>query len=146
MTSVVRLDRAHHLERLFLCVGQALDAGDVAPLIGTIAAQRLHVLAALHLPDLDGSIIAAASEEATVGTGAQGLYRSFVPLSRQAALPVLRIPPAESAITARADQAFAVRAPGNAKDQFVGVIKRANPLPALGIPNQQLIAAMSPAA
>ena len=94
-------DRA--ISRMFLGISQALDTGDVEPFIRAIAAQRLHVFAALHLPDLDGSIVPAAGEEATVRTGSQRLYRSFVPLSRQDALPVLRIPPAEHAITARAD-------------------------------------------
>ncbi len=103
MASVVLLDRPHHLERQFLCLGQAFDTSDVEPFIWAVAAQGRYMFARVHLPNLDRSIVPTAGKEATVGTGAQGLHRSFVPLSRQEALATARIPPAERAITARAD-------------------------------------------
>ncbi len=86
LTNICLLNRPHHPQRQLLCVGQALDAGDVEPLIWAIAAQRLHIFTAVQPPNLDGSIVPAASEETTIRTGSQRLYRSFVPLARQDAL------------------------------------------------------------
>jgi hypothetical protein len=82
------LDGAHHLERQFLSLRQAFDAGNVESFVWTVAAQRSHVFTVLQLPKLYRSIIAAASEKATVRTGAQGLDRSLMSLARPDALSV----------------------------------------------------------
>ena len=68
-TMACLLDCAHHLERQFLRVRQTLDVGDVEPFIRAVAAQGRYMIAVLHLPNLDGSIIPATGEVATVRTG-----------------------------------------------------------------------------
>src|SRR5690242_5453655 len=52
----------------FLCLGHALDACDIEPLVGTVTAQRLQGFSAVQIPDPDRPIIPATSQQATIGT------------------------------------------------------------------------------
>jgi len=81
LANICLLNRAHHPQRQLLRVRQSLDTRDIEPLVGTVAPQGRYILAACEVPNPDRPIIPAAGEEATVRTGAQRLYRSFVPVS-----------------------------------------------------------------
>lgn len=67
------LHRPHQLQRQFLAVGQALDAGDVEAFVGAVAAQGGDGVAGLYLPDLDRAVVAATGEEAAVRAGPRRL-------------------------------------------------------------------------
>src|SRR6266702_1801655 len=78
-----------------LGLGQASDARDSEPLVGPVAAQRAQMLAMLELPEMDGSVIAATGQLATIGTHFDRVYRSLMRLSHSQALPAGHLPPAQ---------------------------------------------------
>src|SRR2546430_3055472 len=63
-----------------LGLGQALDARDIEPLISPVATQCAHMLAALEVPELDRSIIAATGQPPPLGTHLEVLHCTLVSL------------------------------------------------------------------
>src|SRR5436190_18832916 len=66
-----------------LGLGQALDARDIEPLIGSVTAQRAHKLATLKAPEPDRSVLPAAGEHSAVGTHFERPHRSLMGLLHQ---------------------------------------------------------------
>src|SRR6266516_7734302 len=76
-----------------LGLGQALDARDIEPLIGSVTAQSAHMLATLKVPEPDRSVLPAAGEPAAVGTHFERPHRSLIRCLHPPALPIYTLPP-----------------------------------------------------
>src|SRR5260370_35829835 len=94
--------------------------------VGAMRPQGAQVFAALHIPDLDGPVIAATDQHAAIGTHLQSLHRALMGLMHPHALSLAQVPPAEKAIAATTDEPHASRAPGQRIDHL------ARPVPAGG--------------
>src|SRR6266487_646167 len=133
-----------------LGLGQASDARDSEPLVGPVAAQRAQMLAMLELPEMDGSVIAATGQLATIGTHFDRVYRSLMRLSHSQALPAGHLPPAQPTVTASTDQHLPSRVPGHSRGRS-GMSRQSAitcppgrvPFPALRLPHEEL-SALSP--
>src|SRR5690242_19767980 len=62
------LHRPQRTQRRLLRLGQALRPADIEALVGPVAPQRPQMLAAVEIPDVDGSVIAATGEPLAIGT------------------------------------------------------------------------------
>src|SRR6266567_7524378 len=129
-----------------LGLGQASDARDSEPLVGPVAAQRAHMLANFELPEMDGSVIAATGQLATIGTHFDRVYRSLMRLSHSQALPAGHLPPAQPAVTASTDQPLPARSPSHRRDHSRMPHKGMHRLCAVRIPHEQLPAVSLPLA
>src|SRR5437588_1617281 len=133
-----------------LGLGQALDARDIEPLIGSVTAQSAHMLATLKAPEPDRSVLPAAGEPAAVGTHFERPHRSLMGLLHQHALPAVHLPPAQPAVTASTDQQLSTWDPVQRRDHPRMPHKRMHRLSAVrsaaGIPHEQLPAVCLPLA
>src|SRR6266849_10465816 len=127
-----------------LGLGQALDARDIEPLIGSITAQSAHMLATLKAPEPDRSVLPAAGEPAAVGTHFERPHRSLMGLLHQHALAARHLPPAQPAVTASTDQQLPTWDPGQRRDHPRMPHKGMHRLSAVYIPHEQLPAVSLP--
>src|SRR5260370_34044059 len=96
------------------------------------------MLATLQGPDVDGPIIAATGQPATIGTHLERLHGPLMRLLHPHALPTLALPPAQHAVTASTDQPLPTGSPGYRRDHPRMPPQGAHAPPTLGIPHKHL--------
>src|SRR5438477_5070485 len=133
-----------------LGLGQALDARDIEPLIGSITTHGSQVFAALHIPEPGRSVLPAAGEPAAVGTHFERPHRSLMGLLHSHALQAVHLPPAQPAVTASTDQHLPTWDPVQRRDHprmpHKGMHRLSAVRSAAGIPHEQLPAVYLPLA
>src|SRR5579859_5797769 len=120
-----------------LGLGQSSDARDSEALVGPVTAQRVHMLATLELPDVDGSVISTTGQQLPIGTLPEREDRSLMGCSHPQAFSALYIPPAQYPITPSADQEVPTRSPDGGIDNTRMPCKGLEAFPALHIPHEQ---------
>src|SRR6266700_1898398 len=126
-----------------LSLSQALDARDSEALVGPVTAQRAHMLAMFELPDVDGPVIAATGQPATIGTDLERLHDPLMGFSHPHARAARQVPPAQSTVTVSTDQQLLDRMPGDCIDFPRQPLQGGQALPAAGIPHEELSTALA---
>src|SRR5437870_7134302 len=98
------LNRSQGAQCCFFGLRQATDTRDLEALVGAIASQRAEMIAGLHSPQHDGSVISATGQPGPIRTYLQRPDRPLMRLVHPPALAAAHIPPAQRAITASADE------------------------------------------
>src|SRR3989442_1404244 len=96
-------------QRCLLRLSQALDPSNIEALVGPVAPQRPHMLAALEIPDVDGPVLPATGQPAAIGTHLERMHRPLMGLLHPHALPALHVPPAQPAVTPSTDKPLPTR-------------------------------------
>src|SRR5260370_34795924 len=130
-------ERSQRAQRRLLCFGEPPDARDIEALVGAIPPQGAQVFAALHIPDLDGPVIAATDQHAAIGTHLQSLHRALMGLMHPHALSLAQVPPADKAIAATTDEPRASRAPGQRIDHLARLVPAGEARRRLRIPDEE---------
>jgi hypothetical protein len=99
-----------------LGLGQALDAPDIEPLIGSVKAQRAQMVATLGVPEPDRSVLPATGEPAAIGTHFECPHHPLMGLLHTNAFSAAHLPPAQLAITASIDQQLPTGSPAQRRD------------------------------
>src|SRR5258708_18577825 len=87
-------------QRGFLGWGESLRPGDIQPFVGAVALQGAHQLSALHVPQLDSTILTTTGEHLPIGAELDAVDRSLMRLNPRHACPTLYLPPAQLSIAA----------------------------------------------
>src|SRR5258706_5753667 len=138
------LNRPQRSQRRLLRLGPSPNPGDIDALVRPVAPQCLQVLAALDIPHLNGIIIAAAGQSPAIGTYAERLDGTLMPLPKHQALAVLHVPPAHAPIAAATEQHLSRRAPGQRVHNRIRLAPDLQALPTLHIPDDELPTASTP--
>src|SRR6266480_911892 len=139
-------ERSQRAQRRLLHLGETSNAGNIEPLIGPVATQGAQVFAALHIPDLDGPVIATTGEPVTIGTHLERLHRPLMGFSHPHTLPVSQVPPAQLAVPASTDQHLPIGTPGQRGDSPRMPRQGAHVLSTVRIPHHQFPASLPLAA
>src|SRR6266704_1880402 len=137
------LHRPQRAQRRLLRLGQSFYPADIEALVGPVAPQRPQMLAALEIPDADGTVIAATGQRAPIGTPSERLNRPLMPLPKRQALPALHVPPAYAPIAATTEQHRCGRTPGQRVHDRARLAPGLQALPTGHLPDEDLPAASS---
>src|SRR5712691_1928203 len=138
-------NRAQRAQCCLLRLGQSPNPGDSESLVGSVTPQSSQLLAALKVPQGDGSVIPTTGQPAAIGTSPERTDRPLMRLSHPHALPARDIPPAQHAVTTPTDQQPLARTPGDGIVDTAMPRKGSHALSALLIPHQQLPSAFGAA-
>src|SRR5437764_14635178 len=104
------------------------------------------MLATMQVPEHDGPVIPATGQPAAIGTHVERLHGPLMRLLHPHTLSAVDLPPAQPAITASTDQHLPTRTPDHRKGHSGMPRQGSHPLPAVGIPHEQLPAVSAAAA
>src|SRR5436853_6159138 len=105
------LERPQRAHGRLLRLGHSLNPRDIKSLVGPVAPQHPQLVAALEIPYLDSTIIAATGQPPPIRTHSDPLDPTLMPLSHPPTLTALHLPPAHPPITAATGQLDAIRTP-----------------------------------
>src|SRR5260221_1164058 len=125
-------------ERGKLGRGQAPDPSNSKALVGSVAPSSAEGLATLHVPERDGSVIAATGQCAGIGTQLERPHHALMRFLHSHALPALHIPPAQLAITASTHHPVTARSPAQRRNHPRMPRQGTYALPAVGVPYEEL--------
>src|SRR5258708_36704364 len=127
-------NRPQGSQRGSLCRRQTFPSADIQSLVGSVAPQCPHSLAALQIPDVDDIVIPATGKSAAIRADFERLDCTLMPFAHPHALLMLKVPPAQHAITAAAEQQFSRRTPGQRVHFLARLAPAVQSLPAPPIP------------
>src|SRR2546430_5792824 len=140
------LERPQRAHGRHLRLGHSLNPRDIKSLVGPVAPQHPQLVAALEIPYLDSTTIAATGQSPAIGAHSERLDRTLMPLSHRQALPTLHVPPAQGPIAAATDQYDACRTPGQRVHDLARLAQGVQALSTVRIPDEELPTASTPAA
>src|SRR6266699_1964008 len=102
------LERPQRAHGRLLRLGHSLNPRDIESLVGPVAPQHPQLVAALEIPYLDSTIIAATGQSPAPRAQSERLDHTLMPLKHLPAPPHVLVPPGHGPIAAAADQYVAV--------------------------------------
>ena len=87
-----RFDSPQRLERRALRCGDASDAADLHPIVGSWRMKRIHTSACLYIPKPNGAIVAATGKQFAICTKRHTFDHLGMPLQAMQLCPTLNIP------------------------------------------------------
>src|SRR5258708_11668204 len=138
------LNRPQGSQRGSLCRRQTLHSADIQSFVGPVTLERPQPLAARQILEVDDIVIPATGKSAAIRADLERLDCTLMPFAHPHALLMLKVPPAQHAIAAAAEQQFSRRAPGQRVHFLARLAQGVQSLPAPHIPDEKLPTAFTP--